>query len=96
MGRDVLHGQRLAGVMKELTVFALVYISVRVVRLEAASWQGGALERISFVDAFGGSAPLAGGTLPRGGQSSPPGTASSPAPHTAGPSRTRSSCNRVE
>ena len=36
MGLDGLHWQRLAGVMKELTVFALVSNLVRVVRLEAA------------------------------------------------------------
>jgi hypothetical protein len=52
MGLDVLHCQRLAGVMKELTVFALVYNLVRVVMLEAAKRQGVALERISFVDAL--------------------------------------------
>ena len=52
MGLDVLHCQRLAGVMKELTVFALVYNLVRVVMLEAAKRQGVALERISFIDAL--------------------------------------------
>jgi hypothetical protein len=52
MGLDVLHCKRLAGVMKELTVFALVYNLVRVVMLEAAKRQGVALERISFVDAL--------------------------------------------
>ena len=52
MGLDVLHCQRVAGVMKELTVFALVYNLVRVVRLEAAKRQGVALERISFIDAL--------------------------------------------
>jgi hypothetical protein len=51
MGLDVLHCQRLAGVMKELTVFALVYNLVRVVMLAAAQQQGVALERISFIDA---------------------------------------------
>ena len=52
MGLDVLHCQRFAGVMKELTVFALVYNLVRVVMLEAAKRQGVALERISFIDAL--------------------------------------------
>jgi hypothetical protein len=52
MGLDVLHCQRLTGVMKELTVFALVYNLVRVVMLEAAKRQGVALERISFIDAL--------------------------------------------
>jgi hypothetical protein len=51
MGLDVLHCQRLVGVLKELTVFALVYNLVRVVMLAAAQRQGVALERISFVDA---------------------------------------------
>jgi len=51
MGLEVLHCQRLVGVMKELTVFALVYNLVRVVMLAAAKRQGVALERISFVDA---------------------------------------------
>jgi hypothetical protein len=51
MGLDGLHCQRLVGVLKELTVFALVYNLVRVVMLAAAQRQGMALERISFVDA---------------------------------------------
>src|SRR5881409_178195 len=45
MGLDVLHCQRLVGVLKELTVFALVYNLVRVVMLAAAQRQGVALER---------------------------------------------------
>jgi hypothetical protein len=52
MGLDVLHCQRLVGVLKELTVFALVYNLVRMVMLAAAQRQGVALERISFVDAL--------------------------------------------
>ncbi len=52
MGLDVLHGQRLVGVLKELTVFALVYNLVRMVMLAAATRQGVALERISFVEAW--------------------------------------------
>ena len=52
MGLDVLHGKRLVGVLKELTVFALVSTLVRVVMLEAAKRQGVALERISFMDAL--------------------------------------------
>src|SRR6266568_2382222 len=47
MGLDVLHCQRLAGVLKELTVFALVYNLVRVVMLEAATRQHVPLQRIS-------------------------------------------------
>ena len=50
LGLDVLHCQRLVGVLKELTVFALVYNLVRMVMLAAAKRQGVALERISFVD----------------------------------------------
>jgi len=52
MGLDVLHCQRLVGVLKELTVFALVYNLVRVVILAAAQRQGVALERVSFIDAM--------------------------------------------
>jgi hypothetical protein len=52
MGLEVLHCRHLAGIMKELTVFALVYNLVRVVMLAAAKQQGVALERISFVDAL--------------------------------------------
>jgi len=52
MGLEVLHCQSLVGVLKELTVFALVYNLVRVVMLAAAKRQGVALERISFIDAL--------------------------------------------
>src|SRR6266446_5378754 len=52
MGLDVLHCKRLVGVLKELTVFALVYNLVRVVMLTAAKRQGVPLERISFIDAL--------------------------------------------
>jgi hypothetical protein len=48
----VLHGQRLVGVLQELTVFALVYNLVRMGMLVAAQRQGVALERISCVDAL--------------------------------------------
>jgi hypothetical protein len=51
MGLAVLHGQRLAGVMNELTGLALGYTLVRVVMLEAAKRQGITLDRISCVDA---------------------------------------------
>jgi hypothetical protein len=51
MGLEVLHGQRLVGVLKELAVFALVYNLVRVVMLAVAQRQGMALERIRFGDA---------------------------------------------
>src|SRR5262249_31691213 len=49
---EVLHCRHLVGVLKELTVFALVYNLVRVVMLAAAKRQRVALERISFVDAL--------------------------------------------
>lgn len=52
MGRDGLHCQRLVGVRKALTVFALVYNLVRVVMLAAGQRQGVALERISVIDAL--------------------------------------------
>jgi hypothetical protein len=51
MGLDVLHGQRIVGGLKELTVCALGYNLGRVVMLAAAQRQRVALERISFVDA---------------------------------------------
>jgi hypothetical protein len=52
MGLDVLHCKRLVGVLKELTVFALVYNLVRMVMLAAAKRQRVPLERISFIDAL--------------------------------------------
>jgi hypothetical protein len=48
---DVLHCKTVAGVQKELTVYALVYNLVRLVMLAAAERQRVAVERISFVDA---------------------------------------------
>jgi Transposase DDE domain len=62
LGMDVLHCQTEAGVLKELTVYAIVYNLVRVVILEASRRQGVPLNRISFVDAL------------RWLSSSPPGT----------------------
>ena len=59
---DVLHCETEAGVLKELTIFAIVYNLVRLVMLEASRRQGVPLERISFVDAL------------RWLSSSPPGT----------------------
>jgi len=52
MGLEVLHGQRLVGVLKALTVFAWVYKLVRMVMRTSAQRQGVALERISFIDAL--------------------------------------------
>ena len=52
MKMDVLRCETVAGVQKELTMFALVYNLVRVVMLEAARRQGVDVERISFIDAL--------------------------------------------
>ncbi len=53
MKMDVLHCETVDGVLKELTVFALVYNLVRAVMCEAARRQGVAVDRISFADALG-------------------------------------------
>ncbi|WP_422928715.1 transposase [Singulisphaera sp. PoT] len=50
MKMDVLRCKTVDGVLKELTVYALVYNRVRAVMLKAASTQGEAADRISFVD----------------------------------------------
>jgi hypothetical protein len=63
LGMDVLHCKTEAGVLKELTTFAIVYNLVRLVMLEASRRQGVAVGRVSFVDAL------------RWLSSSPPGTA---------------------
>jgi hypothetical protein len=63
---DVLRCQTVAGVAKELTVYALVYNLVRLVMVQAARQQQVPIDRISFVDAvrwleqamFGDAAPL--------------------------------------
>ena len=52
MKMDVLRCETVAGVMKELTMFALVYNLVRVVMCEAARRQRVEVDRISFVDAL--------------------------------------------
>ncbi len=52
MKMDVLRCQTVAGVLKELTMFLLVYNMVRMTMLMAAERQGVPLERISFVDAL--------------------------------------------
>jgi hypothetical protein len=49
---DVLKCKTVDGVLKELTVYAMVYNLVRVVMLEAARRQGDEAERVSFVDAL--------------------------------------------
>src|SRR6185312_9050994 len=48
----VLKCKTVAGVLKELAVYAIVYNLVRVVMLEAARRQDVDVERISFVDAL--------------------------------------------
>lgn len=49
---DVLRTKTVAGIHKELAMFALVYNLVRVVMLEAAKRQKVPVERISFIDAL--------------------------------------------
>jgi hypothetical protein len=51
MKMDVLKFKTVEGVLKELTVYAIVYNLVRLVMVEAAKRQGVDVERISFVDA---------------------------------------------
>jgi hypothetical protein len=53
MKMEVLHCETVAGVLKELTVFALVYNLVRAVMCVAAERQQVAVDRISFADALG-------------------------------------------
>jgi hypothetical protein len=52
MGMDVLRCQSVEGVLKELTMFALVYNLARLVMLAAAQAHGAPLAQISFVDAL--------------------------------------------
>jgi hypothetical protein len=52
MGLEVLRCQRVAGVLKELYMFAIVYNLVRLVMLEAARRQQVPPDRISFIDAL--------------------------------------------
>ena len=52
MKMDVLKCKTFEGILKELTVFAIVYNLVRVVMVEAARRQKVDVERISFVDAL--------------------------------------------
>ena len=52
MKMDVLRCQTVRGVLKELTMFLLVYNLVRMTMLEAARRQDVAVDRISFVDAL--------------------------------------------
>jgi hypothetical protein len=52
MQMDVLHCKTVAGTLKELTVFAMVYNLVRMVMRQSAALQHTAAERISFLDAL--------------------------------------------
>jgi heme exporter protein D len=52
MRMDVLHCKTIPGVLKELTVFAMVYNLVRMVMWHSAILQHLGVERISFVDAL--------------------------------------------
>lgn len=52
LGMDVLKCKKVAGVMKELMMFALVYNLVRAVMLQAAEEQAVQADRISFIDAL--------------------------------------------
>lgn len=52
LGMGVLHTKSLNNVLKELTMYSLVYNLVRVVMLKASQQQDTDLQRISFVDAL--------------------------------------------
>jgi hypothetical protein len=52
MQMEVLHCKTVPGVLKELTVFAIVYNLVRLVMLQSATRQHTTVERISFLDAL--------------------------------------------
>lgn len=52
LGMDVLRTKSIAGVHKELAMFALVYNLVRLVMLRAAERQGVPPDRVSFIDAL--------------------------------------------
>jgi IS4 transposase len=52
MQMDVLHCKTVPGVLKELTMFAIVYNLVRLVMRQSATLQHTDVERISFLDAL--------------------------------------------
>jgi hypothetical protein len=52
MQMDVLHCKTVSGVLKELTMFAIVYNLARLVMVPSATLQHTAVERISFLDAL--------------------------------------------
>lgn len=61
---DVLRCHTVAGVQKELTMYALVYNLVRVVMLEASQRQDVPVDRISFIDAVRWLADAVHGATP--------------------------------
>ena len=73
MKMDVLHCETVAGVSKELLMFALTYNLVRLVMLEASGRQKVAVDRISFIDALRWLIGVASGrnVAEVGGQSRP-------------------------
>ena len=52
MQMEVLHGKTVPGVLKELTVFAIVYNLVRMVMGQSAALQHVSVAQISFLDAL--------------------------------------------
>jgi hypothetical protein len=52
MGLEVLHCKKVAGVLKEMYMFAITYNLVRLIMLEASRRQEVPLDRISFIDAL--------------------------------------------
>lgn len=52
MGMDVLRCQTVAGILKEMTVYALVYNLVRLAMIKAAEEQNTSVHAVSFVDAL--------------------------------------------
>jgi hypothetical protein len=52
MGMDVLHCRSVAGVFKEMTVYAIVYNLVRLVMIKAAGQQKASVCSVSFIDAL--------------------------------------------
>ena len=50
LGMDVLHCRTVAGVMKEMLIFVMVYNLVRLIMLRSAEQQGVKPDRISFID----------------------------------------------
>jgi hypothetical protein len=71
MQMDVLHCKTVPGVLKEFTVFAIVYHLVRMVMCQSATFHHIGVERISFLDALRWlSAPSTG--IPLGALIVPP------------------------